>query len=667
MKTFNGTTEILATPRVEEYPQKHSDALTSFDAGTLSVISFLRPMFSFRRPWGNNSQIVKSVQSSIQNLPKDITSCRALVPPLRRRLGVSARPKDQDVSTLLALLTRFSEFTIGQSPYEVQLAAVGSLLRGEVAEMRTGEGKSLTAALTAAALALCGKKVHVLTVNDYLSERDAKRYEPLFVELGLTSGFISETATIAERQKIHDCDIVFSAAKNVVFDYLRDQTGAGSEALGGLAFKIDRSFSNYQDSAGPILQGLDAVIVDEADSVFIDQAATPFILSGDKASFGGLTTDVLAEALALSAKLDTNLHFRIFERLKRATLTDEGKFMLGHIEKSNSMLEVAPIREHLVCQALVARHLLKNGEDYLVFDDKICIVDESTGRIMPDRQWSDGLHQLVELKEGLDASEMRTTIGRITFQRFFPRYRHVCGMSGTAVPASRELWESYGLTVRRILPRRPDRRTWSDIRIFRTADEKWSAVAHYVSACHHGGIPVLIGTRTVEASKSCGEALEELGIPHRILNAEHVAEEAAIIAQAGMPGNVTVATNMAGRGTDIELSPEARDMGGLHVVLTELHDNRRIDLQLAGRCGRQGDPGVVARFLSLEDGLLVSLSTFSTISLRWLHRLGCIRAVYLLYRLVQFRQTRRAETARRRLQKYERQREQSLALTGRLE
>lgn len=668
MKIPANTHSIYCLPRVEAYPQKISTPLTSFDAGFLSVVSYLSPFFIIKRPWGENSEIVKSVKASLKLLPEDISECRALLPDLRRRLKKCATATyKNDIATLLALLTRFSENTLGQTPYDVQLAALGSLMLGEVAEMGTGEGKSLTAALAAAALALRGQQVHVLTVNDYLSQRDAERFKPLFSELGITSGCIDEDTTTDARRSIYNCDIVFSAAKNIVFDYLRDQTGSTHETLGGLTFKIEKLRTIHDINEEPILRGLDAVIVDEADSVFIDQAATPFILSGGEASLGGLNNDVLSEALALSEKLDLIKHFKIFDSLRRAILTEDGKFFLDEHEKENSILNVAPIREHLVCQALVAGHLLKKGQDYLVSDEKILIVDESTGRIMPDRQWSDGLHQLVEIKEGLNPSEMRTTLGRITFQRYFPRYRHVCGMSGTVVPASRELWESYGLTVRKILPRKKDRRKWTDIKIFLTADEKWTAISEYVSSCHYQDIPVLIGTRTVSTSKQCSEALAKLKIPHQILNAEHIEEEAAIIAKAGLPGHVTVATNMAGRGTDIELSPIAREKGGLHVVLTELHENRRIDLQLAGRCGRQGDPGVVARFLSLEDGLLSTLGKAEILALKMFHRIGFTQGVYFLYLMIQYRQTRRAEAARRRLQKYERQREQSLALTGKLE
>jgi len=655
-------------PRVETYPQRMSPQLTAFDAGFLSIISFLMPFFTVKKPWGADTPIVRLVKTAMQTLPEDISQCRALLPQIRRRLKKRAgKPSLDDIATLLALLVRFSNETLGQTPYEVQLAAVWSLMSGEIAEMGTGEGKSLTAALTAAALALRGQQVHILTVNDYLSKRDSDRFHVFFAALGISSGCIEENASIEDRRKIYRLDVVFSAAKNIVFDYLRDQTGPTLETLGGINSKVEVFRSQLIQDNLPILQGLDAVIVDEADSVLIDQAATPFILSGGEASLGGLNNDVLIESLELAKDLKADKDYKIYDSLRRAILSENGKYVLEEKRKQQSILSVAPIREHLVCQALVALNLLKKDQDYLIADGKIQIIDESTGRVMPDRQWSDGLHQLVEIKESLEPSEMRTTLGRITFQRFFPRYRHVCGMSGTVKPASRELWESYGLAVRKILPRKKDRRHWDEVNIYASSNDKWMAVADYVFKCYHEGIPILIGTRTVTASRECSASLESMKIPHQVLNAEEVEKEASIVAKAGEPGQVTVATNMAGRGTDIELSPLAVEKGGLHVVLTELHENRRIDLQLAGRCGRQGDPGHVSRFLSLEDGLLTGLSVIQLSFLRFLHSTNLKKCVYFYYLVLQYRQTRRAESARRRLQKYERQREQSLALSGKLE
>lgn len=656
-------------PRLERYPQRVEPELTPFDATFLSIISYFRPFRGINFTWGEQAKVVRKVNSAELALPDDLEGCLAVLPILRARL----RPKRfnltlSDVSPLLALIRRISEIALGQKPYAVQIAAVGSLLNGEVAEMRTGEGKSLTAAVAAAALAFTGRQVHVLTVNDYLAERDAERFLPLFELLGLSCGCITEQQSPDDRRLIYRKAVVFSAAKNIVFDYLRDQTGPSAGYLSGLPSKLPGLLSHQADKFEPILQGLDCVVIDEADSVLIDQATTPFILSGGLAALGGLTQEVLARALTLCRQLQERVDFTCFEALRRVSLTDEGKVKLAdQISQNDGLLAVAPIREHIASQALVALHLLHKDRDYLIEDEKIQIIDESTGRVMPDRQWSEGLHQLVEIKESLEPSDIRTTLGRITFQRFFPRYRHICGMSGTALPAARELWESYGLKVRKIKPRRPDQRTWSAVKIFPTAEDKWTAISNYVEGLNKDGKPVLIGTRTVEASRACSAALGKLSIQHHVLNAEEAAREAIIVALAGEPGQVTVATNMAGRGTDIVLSDHAKASGGLHVILSELHENRRIDLQLAGRCGRQGDPGHVSKFLSLEDTLLLTEGPIFRSAAQFLYKLGRRRMLYSLMLHLQGRQTRRAEASRRRLQKYERQRERSLALSGALE
>lgn len=656
-------------PKLERYPQRIEPHLSQFDAGFLSFLSYLRPLRGTRRAWGEKTWFVKLVNSREELLPDALESIVNLLPELRRKLrSNSDNLTASDTSLLLAVLKQVSKYVLGQTPYDVQIAAVWSLMRGEVAEMGTGEGKSLTAAITAAALALCGRQVHVLTVNDYLAARDAQRFEPLFAHLGLSSGWIDETSSADDRRIVYQRDVVFSAAKNIVFDYLRDQTGPASSILTGLPSKLSTLVSSDESQAGPILQGLDAVIVDEADSVLVDQAATPFILSGGEATLGGLDEKTLERALKFAQQLEELRHFRLFPALRRVTINDTGKMWLASwINDQDGLLAVAPIREHITSQALVALHLLIYNRDYLIEDEKIQIIDESTGRVMPDRQWSEGLHQLVELKEGLKPSEIRTTIGRITFQRFFPRYRHVCGMSGTARPAARELWESYSLTVRLINPRKPNQKSWSKVKIFPTQETKWHAIGMHISQLNRAHIPVLIGTRTLEASRQCSATLRELSVNHHVLNAEEVAQEAMIVAIAGEPGQVTVATNMAGRGTDIVLSEQARKAGGLHVVLTELHENRRIDLQLAGRCGRQGDPGHIDRFLSLEDNLFEGVGPVTLKLVHLLYQFGQTQAVYAMMLLIQNRQTRRAEASRRRLQKYERQRERTLSISGALE
>jgi preprotein translocase subunit SecA len=656
-------------PPLERYPQRLERQLLPFDASVMSVLSYLRAPAGRRQPWGANARIVRKVRAAEAALPETLDACLALLPGLRHR----ARSRQgalrlADAAPLLAVLKHVSRAVVGQDPFDVQIAAVWSLMLGEVAEMGTGEGKSLTAALGAAALALCGRRVHVLTVNDYLAARDAERFAAFLQALGLSSGCILEDTAPDARRAIYRCDVVFSDSKNIVFDYLRDQTGPVADQLTGLASKLSVLLPPRLGTTTPILQGLDAAIVDEADSVLIDQAATPFILSGGEASMGGLDEAVFRKAHYLALKLVEDRDFRRLPDKRRVLLSDAGKQVLGDlVDPGDGLLTVAPVREHIVSQALVALYLFERNRDYLVEGGAVQIIDESTGRVMADRQWSEGLHQLVEIKEGLPPGVIRKTLGRITFQRFFPRYRHLCGMTGTASPAARELWETYALRVRKILPRRPDCRRWPAVMIHDTADAKWHAIGARVRQCVAQDVPVLIGTRSVGASRQCSAVLNAMGLDHHLLNAEEIEREAMIVALAGEPGQVTVATNMAGRGTDIVLADPVRAAGGLRVILTELHENRRIDLQLAGRCGRQGDPGEVLLMLSLEDELFALEAKGVQMLARVVWRVLPPRATFLLMRVLQYRQTRRAEAARRRLQSHERYRERTLALSGTLE
>jgi preprotein translocase subunit SecA len=370
----------------------------------------------------------------------------------------------------------------------------------------------------------------------------------------------------------------------------------------------------------------------------------------------------------MARALQEGADFRRSESLRRVTLTDTGRKHLTLLAKGTvGLAAVAPVREHLAAQALVALNMLEKNRDYVVTEKGLAIIDESTGRLMPDRQWSEGLHQFVELKEGLEPSEIRRTLGRITFQRFFPRYRHICGMTGTARAAARELDEVYGLKVRRILPRRPDIRRWPKIAILPDAKTKWAAVAKLAAGLSASGVPVLIGTRSLDASQACSAVLHESGLSHALLTAEHVAQEAEIISGAGQSGCVTVATNMAGRGSDILLSDASRQGGGLQVILTELHGNSRIDRQLCGRCGRQGDPGAVHRVLSLEDEIVTSEGPLAVGMLRFLLKIGGPRLCHAGMIVLQNRQTRRAERGRADLARQERKRERQLALSGHME
>jgi preprotein translocase subunit SecA len=657
-------------PEIEDYPERQPLGITDWDARILRVLSQMDPRHLFRRAWGGKHPFAARVRAELAALEgQPFVPERLRDKALRlRRAARRGRVADAVLIPVLAEVCAASARVLGKMPFDVQIVVIRSLFNGEIAEMGTGEGKSLTAAVGAATLALSGRRVHVMTVNDYLAARDGETFGPRFTALGLTVSFIDDKTPPDGRNGIYRADVVFSAAKNILFDYLRDQTGPTAADLRGLGRKLLSLRGGAGGQPASILQGLDAVIVDEADSVLIDQAATPFILSAGEAILGGLDTPTLRQMLEMSKTLRETRDYMKSEALRRVVLTDEGRDRLAALAVGGQgLVAVAPVRNHLAAQALVALHMLERDRDYMLTEKGLAIIDESTGRLMPDRQWSEGLHQFVELKEELEPSEIRTTLGRITFQRFFPRYRHICGMTGTARAAARELSEIYGLSVRRILPRRPDQKRWEPVRILPDIDAKWRAVADLAAGLQAKGAPVLIGTRTLAASQACSAALQALGLAHDLLTAEHVEEEAAIVARAGESGRITVATNMAGRGTDIILSDAARTAGGLQVVLTELHGNSRIDRQLCGRCGRQGDPGTVHRILSLGDDLLLTEGPLSAVLLRLTLRAGMPALCHQGMRLLQGRQTRRAERGRATLAKQERSRERQLALSGRLE
>ncbi|MBT9384345.1 translocase [Pseudooceanicola sp. CBS1P-1] len=529
---------------------------------------------------------------------------RSLRPALRQALARGV-PEAPAIGPAFALLQEAAHRTLGMRPYAVQLLGGFAMLRGTLAEMRTGEGKTLCATLPACTMALAGVPVHVITVNDYLALRDRDLMRPLYDFLGLSSGVVQAGQSEAERAQIYRADIVFAANKEIAFDYLRDRMLL-RRTPGNLRRKLERL--SAEGPQGVLrMRGLHFALIDEADSVLIDEARTPLVISGQVAGARSQDPAFLERALKAARALAEGTDYRIHANERRVEITQEGAERLEIMgQYATGAFRVGVIRDHAVVQALSALHLFRRDNDFVIRDGKVQIVDENTGRIQEDRSWSEGLHQMIELVEGVAPSDPRETLSRITYQRFFRRYQRLSGMTGTGLDAAWELYSVYGLGVVRIPPHRGDRRRFAPDRVFATEAAKWQAVAARVAALHGSGVPVLVGTRSVAASARIGAALEAAGLPHQVLNAVQDADEAAVIARAGQPGMVTVATNMAGRGTDIKLAPEVAHTGGLHVILSERHDSRRVDRQLEGRCGRQGDPGQVERFLSLEDELLAS-------------------------------------------------------------
>jgi preprotein translocase subunit SecA len=508
------------------------------------------------------------------------------------------------VAKTFALIRELAARTLDMRHFDVQVMGGWVLLNGMVAEMDTGEGKTLTATLPACTAALAGIPVHLVTANDYLARRDADLMKPIYEALGLTVGLITQGVDAPARRQAYACDVTYCTNKELVFDYLKDRIVLGAKA-GRIHLQLERLTGKPARLSRLLLRGLHFAIVDEADSVLIDEARTPLIISRGTYDDAG-DRSLYQTALTIAAQLERGHDFVIEERERVVELTESGRARVVELAQSHEgVWDGRWRRDDLVRQALTAQHLMQRDTHYLVEDDKVQIIDEYTGRVMADRSWEHGLHQLIEAKEGCGLSGRYDPLARISYQRFFRRYRRLAGMTGTAREVRGELWSVYRLAVVSVPTNHPPRRYDAGDSIYETQEEKWQAVVARVIDLHRQERPILIGTRSVAASEHLSRLLTAGGIPHRVLNARQDDEEAAIIAQAGERGRITVATNMAGRGTDIRLAPGVAERGGLHVIGTERHEARRIDRQLFGRCGRQGDPGSCEMIVSLEDELVI--------------------------------------------------------------
>lgn len=529
------------------------------------------------------------------------------VADLRRRLrreNFSSAVTDE----ASAIVCEYARRSMGLKPHVVQIMGSLALIRGLLVEMETGEGKTLTAALATAIAALAGVPVHVFTVNEYLAARDRSIAAPLLSALGLTSGLVTQKMSDEERREHYKSIVVYGTNNQFVFDYLRDRVAAGS-----LSYRHRVTSALLSDDGArkpPMLRGLHMALIDEADSILIDEARTPLVLSRKREDTDA--TELLVDATALARSLEEGRDFHHHKGQHRCALTEQGRQRLSQLAPGYSpLLAARRRREEAVAQALFALHALSKGREYVISDGKVQIVDESTGRIMADRSWSQGLHQLVEIKEGLPPTAENDTLAQITYQRFFRRYRHLCGMTGTAREIERETYAVYGLPVVALPPNKKSRRRIEPAVIVGTIDAKLAKIVERAKALHVAGSAVLIGTRTVAASERLSAELARAGIAHNVLNALNDRDEADIVASAGQSGRITVATNLAGRGTDIKLGPGVAEMGGLVVLMTERHESARVDRQLIGRCGRQGDPGLAEAYLSLEDELIAKSSFHS--------------------------------------------------------
>ena len=525
---------------------------------------------------------------------------RAKTDEFKKRLA-DGQTIDKILPEAYAVVREAAKRVLGMEHFRVQLIGGVILHQGRIAEMKTGEGKTLVATLPSYLDALAGKGVHVVTVNDYLAKRDSEWMGKVHEFLGLKVGVVLNSMTPDERREAYKCDITYVTNNELGFDYLRDNMAIYKEQL--------------------VLRGLNYAIIDEIDSILIDEARTPLIISGqsDKSTKLYEACDILAKQMTRGedmedfSKMDAIMgiereesgDFIVNEKDKLVNLTAQGVSKVERYFHLENLADPENLEiQHNIILALRANNLMARDHDYIVKDDEVLIVDEFTGRVMPGRRYSDGLHQAIEAKEHVKVKRESKTLATITFQNFFNKFEKKCGMTGTALTEEQEFRDIYGMDVVEIPTNEAVARMDQQDAVYKTKKEKFNAVVESVKEAHAKGQPVLVGTITIETSELLSKKLEKEGIPHSVLNAKFNELEAQIVADAGKHGAVTIATNMAGRGTDIKLDDEARAAGGLKIIGTERHESRRIDNQLRGRSGRQGDPGESKFYISLEDDLM---------------------------------------------------------------
>jgi preprotein translocase subunit SecA len=518
----------------------------------------------------------------------------------------SGEPLERLLVEAFALVREAGRRSLNMRHFDVQLLGGAAVHFNSIVEMQTGEGKTLTATLPMYLAALEGKGAHLATVNDYLAKRDADQMRPLYEMLGMKIGCIQSQMPQPERAKQYKCDVTYGTANEMGFDFLRDRLlkrriSEGQRDLFGQM--LGRSGPGSEE---PVQGELNFMLVDEADSILIDEARTPLIIS----ALPGEEEEREAEAYRWAAKHAPDFvedeHFDYDHKDKTLELTLAGRRRVRELPKPDAMdrMPLSTIYEHIERAAKVKREMFRDRQ-YVVRDGEIVIVDEFTGRLGEGRKWRAGIHQAVEAQENVKITFATSQAARITVQDFFLRYNRLAGMTGTASTSAGELKKIYTCQVIPVPTNKPPIRQKLTTLVFGTAEDKWRAIIEDVVEQHSAGRPVLIGTRTIDKSELLAGLLAERGLEHTVLNARHVAKEAEIVSQAGQRGRVMVATNMAGRGTDIRLGPGVHDLGGLHVICTELHESARIDRQLIGRCGRQGDPGTYRQFLALDDEILL--------------------------------------------------------------
>ncbi len=499
-----------------------------------------------------------------------------------------------------------AERSIKLRHFDVQILGGIALFHGAIAEMDTGEGKTLTATLPMYLHALVGKGAHLATVNDYLAARDAEEMGPIYRLLGLTVGVVESQDSQDDRRKAYACDVTYGTAKEFGFDFLRDRLLLRRMGRQQSDFLGEGSSHRWEEGGDkPVQRAAHFALVDEADSVLIDEARTPLIIG----SLGEKAREQVTATFRWSAEMAPQFmedeHYEMDPDTKKVDLTTAGRQMVRALPRPDVIRNVGLVDLYQYTERAIKVHQeFHRDRQYVVRDGEIVIVDEYTGRLGEGRKWRDGIHQAIEAKEDVEVTVPTGQAARITIQDLFLRYHFLAGMTGTAMSAAREFQKIYKMRVVRIPTNRPVHRTRLPDRVFGHSEQKWQAIVEEVQQLHEQGRPVLIGTRSIDKSRILSDLLKQMRIEHRVLNANEIAAEAEIVALAGQPGKVTVATNMAGRGTDIKLGSGVAEKGGLHVICTEMHDSARIDRQLYGRCGRQGDPGSIRQYLSLDDDVL---------------------------------------------------------------
>ncbi len=505
-----------------------------------------------------------------------------------------------------ALVREAGRRTLGLRHYPVQLLGGIAMHFGSIAVMQTGEGKTLTATLPIYLAALAGKGAHLATANDYLAERDARSLQPIYEMLGMTVGVVQASTSRSERQKSYACDITYSTAKEIGFDFLRDRLFRRKMELGHrgmVAALVGDGVANGQPET--VQRDLNFMLVDEADSILIDEARTPLIVSSLPDEVARAKTELYKWSTTACQEFQEDVQYSIDPESRQVSLTAKGRRLARKLPKSDLLAET-PMMElyDQLEQAIFVNLNYVRDRQYVIREGEVVIVDEFTGRLAEGRKWRAGLHQAIEAREGVKVSVETGEAARVTIQDLFLRYDRLAGMTGTAASSASELRKIYNVRVIDVPTNQPPQRNqWADF-VFASESQKWNAIADEIQTINKTGRPVLVGTRSIDKSDLLSKILSTRSIPHEVLNARNLAREAQIVADAGLIGRVTVATNMAGRGTDIKVSQPAIELGGLHVICTEVHESARIDRQLIGRCGRQGDPGSFRQFMSLEDELL---------------------------------------------------------------